>query len=238
MPYVYGILDAPCLGPVTIRGYGGEWVYPISSGELTVAVSDLRRAEIEPSEESVWCHERVLETLMERHAVLPARFGLIAIADQLLPILRDRRKELLQNLELVRGKAEMALRLSRNRSDPDSSPQAKPASTSKAGLGTAYLEARMEGLHRSEERRDWARDAERAMRSRLDRFSADSVWDVAEGQALSVKASYLTRREDISAFVKVVEEISRSYLDIRVTCTGPWAPYSFVNVQAMAGGCP
>lgn len=237
MLYVYGILDAPCLGTATIRGHSGERVYPISSGELAVAVSDLRRAEIEPSEESVWCHERVLETLMERHAVLPARFGLIAIADRLLAILRDRRKELLQNLELVGGKAEMALRLSRGRVDPVSSLQVKPASARKAALGTAYLEARMEGLHRSEEMKDWARDAEHAVRSRLDRFSADSIWDIAEGQALSVKASYLARREEIPVFVQAVEEISRSHVDIRVTCTGPWAPYSFVNVQAMAGGC-
>src|SRR2546421_6325288 len=61
---------------------------------------------------AVWDHERVVEELMERHAVLPARFG-TTFADraELDACLERHRDELIEGLERVRNCVELGVRV-------------------------------------------------------------------------------------------------------------------------------
>lgn len=88
--YFYGVVRgelADTLAGVTpIDGEGD--VYGIAYKELTAIVSDAHRARYEVSRRHVLGHEAVVTALMERHDVLPARFGSVRgrteIVDELL----------------------------------------------------------------------------------------------------------------------------------------------------------
>ncbi len=77
-------------------------------------------AEVEPSEEAVLAHARVVEALMPHaDALLPARFGL-AFADSaaLEEALREKAATLEESLERVRGRVELGVRVVGEQSAP------------------------------------------------------------------------------------------------------------------------
>ena len=43
-----------------------------------------------------------------------------------------------------------------------------------------------------------------------------------------IRASYLVRRDDVDTFTAVVRALQEDHPDMSLSCTGPWAPYSFV----------
>lgn len=242
MLYVYGIVAMPesCNG--IPRGHGGAPVSHLAGGDLAAVVSAWEQTAIHASVENVWRHERVLRAIMERHAVLPMRFGTIVSApDRILSILARRRRQLVEDLRRVGGKVEIALRVSYDASGTRS---VEPERRRNGAPGTAYLQAKMDRLHRTAAMRRRVCAASQSIRDRLDRLPVDSVWDFeagtpvpADGPGVSpVKASYLVTRDGLADFVDTVAEIAEQHSDLRITCTGPWAPYSFVGGSAAAAG--
>src|SRR5262244_2013043 len=77
MLYVYGLVDTPSLDGTPLKGHDGASVFAVRCGECAAATSYLSRHTIAPRPRSVWLHERVLDALMRRHAVLPLRFATI-----------------------------------------------------------------------------------------------------------------------------------------------------------------
>jgi hypothetical protein len=45
-----------------------------------------------------------------------------------------------------------------------------------------------------------------------------------------LRASYLVERPVVGEFRAVAQRLQREYRDTTVLCTGPWPPYSFVEV--------
>jgi len=100
--YLYGILfssEAPSQHPGgdcgAIDGIDGGVVHCISEGELAAVVSDVPDRKIRPERRHLAAHQGVLKRLMEEGTVLPLTFGTIAGL-----------------LKRVAGKFEMALRVS------------------------------------------------------------------------------------------------------------------------------
>jgi hypothetical protein len=50
-----------------------------------------------------------------------------------------------------------------------------------------------------------------------------------------LRASYLVERPVVAEFKAVAQRLQREHRDTAVLCTGPWPPYSFVEV-AVSGG--
>ena len=112
MLYVYGIIASRRLEAILGEGHDGSDVVTIPYGSVAAAVSFLPPSTIAASPQNVWRHERVLERLMHAHAVLPLRFGTTCHSvDALGDALLCSSDELRRDLERVRGKVEMALRI-------------------------------------------------------------------------------------------------------------------------------
>jgi hypothetical protein len=47
-----------------------------------------------------------------------------------------------------------------------------------------------------------------------------------------LRASYLVRANDVDRFADRVRELQRGDGGLALSCTGPWAPYSFVGETA------
>jgi gas vesicle protein GvpL/GvpF len=173
---------------------------------LTAFVGPAELAEVTP--DVLWRHEEVVESLMEQRDVLPVRFGTL-MSDETAAIraVTERREQLEAALERVRGAVELAVRVVRVDGDDDPGPGALS--------GHAYMRAK------AGEKR-----AAQALNDPLSAMARESL--VQSGPEL-LRAAYLVNRGAVEDFVGVVRRLQSSHPELRVLCTGPWPPYSFVE---------
>jgi len=234
--YVYGIVGATSFDDPLPNGHDEAAVFALVSGDLAVAVSSLERSTVEASAANVWLHDNVLSALMTRHAVLPMRFGTIAVgAAQLLEGIMKRRGQLMRDLARLDGKVEIALHISGKNWEKVKQQVAGQSTDPAITQGTAYLQGRQQNLYGSDETQLSVQNVKRAIRSGIDPLMEEALWPIDEPQALPFKASCLVNRNNVAGFVQIVEDIAAKNSDTRVTCTGPWVPYSFVGKSGVGG---
>lgn len=110
--YLYAIADALERPDFKDIGIDGAPVYVISQGSLAAVVSDIAEKRIRPERKNLVAHNIVVKRLMDETTVLPVAFGTIAESNKaLLKILQENRLTFAEQLERVRGKVEMGLRV-------------------------------------------------------------------------------------------------------------------------------
>lgn len=259
MLYVYAIVDSHRFETIPGEGHEAGDVAPLPCGAFAAAVSVISAGTIEATPQSVWRHERVLERLMQDHAVLPLRFGAICRdADALreyLPYSADGHRN---DLERVRGKVEIALRIveddrhvelpggclerdrvrATNRQTEKAVPGILDASNDDkpAGRGAAYLRARLQRLHGDMAKEDRAKRFGRMLRRELDAVLNDVVCAPPADASAGYHVSCLVERGRVAAFADALDRFRGDHPQFEVSCTGPWAPYSFVAAAPLCGG--
>jgi hypothetical protein len=258
MLYVYGIVDSCRFETIPGDGHEGGDIVPVPSGALAAAVSVLPACSIEATPQSVWRHERVLERLMLEHAVLPLRFGTVCRdADALRECLLYSSDGLVNDLERVSGKVEIALRIVEDdrrsalpgrsweracisTTDRQSGEAARgilnaPGKDRPAGRGAAYLRARLQRVRGEMAREDSGKRLEQLLRQRLDLVAKDVVCALPADGSAAFLLSCLVERDRVTEFADALDHFRRDYPQFDVTCTGPWAPYSFVAAAPLSG---
>lgn len=154
----------------------------------------------------------LIQALMDTCTVLPFRFWAAAQQTQKIDRwLSEQSARLVALMGRVRGRVELAVRAS-----VESAGSATPA-----GSGRAYLE----GLRRSQQ----AHPALLGMHSALAGISADARVLSADGARLA--AAYLVDAGRVPGFCRAVDAAAGASPGVcRRTVTGPWAPYSFVDL--------
>lgn len=167
------------------------------------------------SAEALWRHERLVEALMEDRAVLPLRYGTV-LADEwaLEKTLTDRCEEFSRLLGVVRGRVELALRVL----DDGAEPEAEGAPRS----GRAYMQALARRQRRSEEAATLLEPLESLADAARRRESASD--DLT-------RWAFLIERGRVDDFNARLDDLRGSHPELRMTCTGPWPPYSFVSEE-------
>jgi Gas vesicle synthesis protein GvpL/GvpF len=197
---------------VAATGLGGNRLDAIEEHGLTAIVSPVAGNAVSADHDTMWEYEQVLERLMARHAILPARFGSV-LADRatVRAMLGDRRQELERALARVSGSVEFGITTAWR--DQDESPE--PSS------GTAYMRSRLDLNRRASEvarRLDPLNVLSRSRRQRL-----------LPRPSLPVTASYLVERSRSDEFIEMVAHVDSLCPEVDLVCTGPWPPYSFVE---------
>jgi hypothetical protein len=188
----------------------------IASGDLAAVCGPVLGREV--TAEALWQHERLVEALMDDRDVLPVRYG-TCLPDDAAAVrtLDDNRAAFAASLESVRGAVELAVRVFAGAGDAD-----RPTASQTAMTGTAYLRARArlaadESGAAAIVHRPLARTARAASLARVNR----------PGELL--RAAYLVDRDAGGAFSDRVREIQEENPQLRITCTGPWPPYTFAK---------
>jgi hypothetical protein len=213
MLYLYGFVphDARLPGAT---GIDGTELVLVPLGALA-AVAGLTSTAVEPSDEHVLEHARVVEALAsELDAVLPARFGrgfgdrseLEAAAARLAPGLERR-------LEDVRGCVEIGLHVA-----------GPPQPVQELASGREYLQRRLDDLARLD---SLAEDVHAPL---AERARAATRARGVGGTAL-LRAAYLVPKTDVERFREAVDAAQSRYAELSFACTGPWPPYSFAEVE-------
>jgi Gas vesicle synthesis protein GvpL/GvpF len=199
------------IGQAPLRAVGKRGLLAVVAERPESVVSAEQLSGVSKEHKTLWEYERVIETLMAAHPVLPARYGtLLSDETEAQDFLESRGQGLGQTLRLVRDAVELGLRVGW-RAEP-------PAS---AESGTAYMTQRLGQLRR-------ARDIADSL-APLHELARASRIRVAPGPDVAVVAAYLVERSLVKTFADTVGRLDQQLDDAVLVCTGPWPPYSFAE---------
>jgi hypothetical protein len=184
----------------------------VATSSLAAVCAPADAGEVSP--ESLWRHEEVVETLMKDRDLLPVRFG-TRLADELAAAraVGEQYDRLAAALDRVRGAVELSVRVM----DADEPPSSGRDSES----GAEYMRAK---AHSAVERER----ATRVLHEPLSILARESVQSSPRGSEL-LRAAYLVDRAAVDGFVRLIARLQAVDPTLRLLCTGPWPPYSFVE---------
>jgi hypothetical protein len=238
--YVYCVIRAAQpqrFGPIGIGTEPAE-VRTVSHKEISAVVSDTPVETLDATRENVLAHERVNETVMRTHTVIPMSFGTVFKTEgDIVELLKAAYEAFVDVLNKMDGKLEFGLKVLWDRdavireieSEDDDVARLKDEISSQKG--STYF-ARMQ----------YGRLVDAAVETRTERYVAEifdklrpvSVASRANkpiGDKMIVNAAFLVAREKEQEFDSRVKEIGARYENLTFKYTGPWPPYNFVNIR-------
>jgi hypothetical protein len=216
MIYLYAIAG-PLGEPPEQTGLDGAPLETLELGSLTAIYSWHEQLELRTDAETCWAHDRAVEAVMASQAVLPARFGTTFPDTQALwRAVTQRREELQRRLEEIDGCVELAVRI-----NPLSSTDGQRSD------GRQYL---LDKLSAQRLREALAESALACLKE----FAVASKLTTSQSGDETVSLSYLVRAGGVERFSRAVGRLQRRWPEFALSCTGPWAPYSFADPTATA----
>jgi len=238
--YVYCIIQASeplRFGPLGI-GIEPAEVHTVNYRDIAAVVSDTPMEVHDPTRENVLAHERVNETVMRKHTVIPMSFGTVfKTRDDIVELLRSAYDAFHDVLDKMQDKLEFGLKVLWDRDvmvreiehqDEDVRRLKQEISAQK---GSTYF-ARMQ----------YGRLVDAALQAHSEKYVAEifvALRDVAVasrankpiGDKMIMNAAFLVARDKEQAFDQRVKEIGARFDKLTFKYTGPWPPYNFVNIR-------
>jgi hypothetical protein len=238
--YVYCIIRAGQPLKFGAIGMDEQWpdVYTITYRDMSAVVSDVPISPLDSTRENVLAHERVNETVMRDHTVIPMSFGTIfKTRDDIVELLRSAYDAFADVLSKMQDKLEFGLKVLWDRDeivrvieqeDEDIHRLKTEISSQK---GSTYF-ARMQ----------FGRLIDSALQQRLERYVAEFLQHLRDvsvasrvnraiGDKMIMNAAFLVQRDQEQAFDRRIKEIASRYDKLTFKYTGPWPPYNFVNIR-------
>ncbi|HEY0875983.1 MAG TPA: GvpL/GvpF family gas vesicle protein [Vicinamibacterales bacterium] len=239
--YVYCIIKSEAPLAFGALGIGSEpaHVQTVNYRNLAAVVSNTSLVVQDPTRENVLAHQRVNETVMQHHTVIPMSFGTVfKTDDDIIELLRSAYEAFNDVLNKMEDKFEFGLKVLWDRDqiireiEEDDEDIRRLKGEISSQKGSTYF-ARMQ----------YGRLIDAALQARSERYVADifeALRDVSVasrsnkpiGDRMIMNAAFLVARSTEDAFDDRVKEIGSRY-DNKLTFkyTGPWPPYNFVNIR-------
>ena len=238
--YVYCVIRSAqplSFGPLGLGPEPAE-VHTIHYRDICAVVSNTPIVVQDPTRENVLAHQRVNETVMQKHTVIPMSFGTVfKTDDDITELLRSAYDAFSDVLNKMQEKFEFGLKVLWDRDhivreieDEDEDIRRLKTEIS-SQKGSTYF-ARMQ----------YGRLIDAAIQARTERYVAEifnALRDVSVasrsnkpiGDRMIMNAAFLVSREMEQAFDARVKEIGQQYEKLTFKYTGPWPPYNFVNIR-------
>jgi hypothetical protein len=238
--YVYCIVrsDQPLnFGPIGI-GDEPSPVYTVRCDDLSAIVSDAPLGVLDPTRDNVLAHQRVNETVMRDHTVLPMSFGTVfKTRDDVTTFLKSAYRAFSDVLDKMENKLEFGLKVLWDRDavireiEEDDEDIHRLKNEIAAQKGSTYF-ARMQ----------YGRLIDGALQAKSERYVGeifDRLRDVSVaarankpiGDRMILNAAFLVTRDTEEEFDARVKELGASNDKLTFKYTGPWPPYNFVNIR-------
>ena len=225
--YVYCVAEAVESIAETVRGVSNAPVGLLNIEGLAVLVSNLEADTVPVNRENVLAHAAVVRSVMDRTTPLPFRFGTLVSEAQLRSYLETRKPALETKLAHVRDCVEMSVKIIWEPTTENSSEQPVVAS----GTGTAFLAEKRREILGDERRSAAAKEISTWLHQSLSGLTRDEQVTVRPNEKLVVAASHLVERPRVRQYQDKVAEVHESRPDLHFLLSGPWPPYSFVNIE-------
>ena len=238
--YVYCVIKSERTLSFGLLGIGPEpaEVHTVHYKDIAAIVSNTPMVVQDPTRDNVLAHQRVNETVMQDHTVIPMSFGTVfKTDDDIMELLRSAYDAFTDVLNKMQDKFEFGLKVLWDRDqiiheieseDEDIRRLKGEISTQK---GSTYF-ARMQ----------YGRLIDAALQARSERYvseifealrnvSVASRSNKPIGDRMIMNAAFLVARSLEQAFDARVKDIGQRYDKLTFKYTGPWPPYNFVNIR-------
>ena len=238
--YVYCIINSEKPLKFGEIGIGAEPpdVYTIHYRNLAAVVSDAPLEVLDSTRDNVLAHERVNETVMHDHTVIPMSFGTIfKTHDDIVELLRSAFDAFGDVLNKMQNKLEFGLKVLW---DPDQAVKAVESEDEDIAKLKKEISAQKGPTYFA--RMQYGRLVDAALQARSERFVASILNELRDvsvasrinkpiGDKMIMNAAFLVSRNQENAFDKKIKDIAGRLDQLTFKYTGPWPPYNFVNIR-------
>jgi hypothetical protein len=209
---------------VSILGVSGNQVFAYPASDLAVIVSEHNPREA-LSQKSCVDHARVISNCFRHSTVLPFRFGTVFGDDEFLrKSIRSNRRQFLSNIEKLRGKAEMHLKIFVDSCNGRAIAKPLPAE----GVGREYFTSLRENAGLQRERQTRARAVNFQMHRLFMPQDEEISCRMAEGGRMILDIAHLIDSKCVDRYVNKFSTTSVMMREYQMQLSGPWPPYHFV----------
>ena len=216
---MYALLRDRARGAALGHGAAGEPLRVVECGEILAVVGDV--ADVPAADaEALRRHDAVVRRLHGLvEALLPVRFGAaVPDADALAEDIATRADALLAALDLVAGCHQVTVRVF----GTAASSETEITESTAAGRGTRYLTARLRAETRARAVPEIA-----PLRESLGALVRAERTGRHDAPPLVASVYHLVRNDDTASYEAAFEAGQARLTGVRVTRSGPWAPYAF-----------
>ncbi len=216
---------------VSVLGVSGNQVFLYPASDLAVVVSEHNPQEALCQRAGV-DHARVIADCFQHSTVLPFRFGTVFHDDEALrKSVRSNQRQFLGNIDKLRGKAEMHLKIFVDDGcghDLDRLPRAE-------GVGREYLTTLRENATRIRERQTRARTVSFQMHRLFAPLDEEVSCRLLENGKMVLDIAHLIDRKCVERYQNKFASTSLATRECHLQLSGPWPPYHFVHRLTRSG---
>jgi len=213
----------------TVSGIAGNQVFLYPASDLAVIVSE-HCPEDNLNERAAVDHARVIADCFKSSTVLPFRFGTVFSDDESLRrSVRSNQRQFLTNIDRLRGKAEMHLKVMLDDCCREQLHAYAAHANANPGTGKEYLAQLRENATRQRERQTKAR----AVSVQMHRMFAPLAEEVScrrtDSGKMLLDIAHLIDHKGIERYQNKYSSASQIMKDCQMQLSGPWPPYHFVH---------
>jgi hypothetical protein len=209
----------------SVLGVSGNQVFLYPASDLAVIVSEHNPAEA-LSQKSGVDHARVIADCFQHSTVLPFRFGTVFSDDESLrKSIRSNQRQFLSNIDKLRGKTEMHLKILVDGCCGHDAARNASADT----VGRGYLTNLRETASRQRERQTRARAVTFQMHRLFLPLDEDVSCRLTESGKMVLDIAHLIDRKYVERYQNKFSSTSATMRECQMQISGPWPPYHFVH---------
>src|SRR5579871_738267 len=209
----------------SVLGVSGNQVFLYPASDLAIVVSEHNPSET-LSQKSGVDHARVIADCFQQSTVLPFRFGTIFHDDESLrKSIRSNQRQFLSNIDKVRGKTEMHLKIFVDDCCAREIARTHGADT----VGREYLSNLRETASRQRERQTRARAVSFQMHRLFMPLDEEVSCRLTESGKMVLDIAHLIERKHVERYQNKFASTSAMMRDCQMQVSGPWPPYHFVH---------
>jgi hypothetical protein len=208
----------------SLLGVRGNQVFVYPANDLAVVVSEHNPAEALDQKSGV-DHARVVADCFQRSTVLPFRFGTVFNDDDSLRrSIRSNHRQFLGNIDKLRGKTEMHLKVLVD----DCCGRALEKRLAADGMGREYFAHLRENAGRQRERQTRARAVSCQMHRLFMPLDEEISCRLTESGKMVLDIAHLIDRKSVDRYLSKFSSTIAAMRECQMQLSGPWPPYHFV----------
>ncbi len=209
----------------SVVGVSGNQVFLYPASDLAVIVSEHNPLETLNQKSGV-DHARVIADCFQHSTVLPFRFGTVFNDDESLrKSIRSNQRQFLGNIDKLRGKTEMHLKIFVDDCCAKEIERHLPADS----VGRGYLSNLRESASRQRERQTRARAVSFQMHRLFLPLDEDVSCRLTESGKMVLDIAHLIDRKYVERYQNKFATTSATIRECQMQISGPWPPYHFVH---------